>query len=296
MISLREYADLMIFFAPSLTAASAVGIAGGVVGVFVLLRREGLVALSIPHLLAVGAALALRNGWPTLPPAVVAAATAMALLAWSKRHNANSWVLPSLYVGGLCLSFLIIANSGQHLSDLQNLFTGLDVAVEPGQGVFTALTLLAVAAVTAALWRRWLLMAQATAVAEVAGLLPGWWDVLFLCLLSSVLLLGTDALGAVMVLSMLFLPAATVLPWARRVPTALLGAVLLSQAFLAIGFVLSNENEWPLSQSVGGVGFGALVVSNLAATVYRHIPHAARVRWIEGGLSNLRAAVRRPPV
>ena len=68
-----------------------------------------------------------------------------------------------------------------------------------------------------------------------------------------------------MVLVMLFLPPAAVLPWARRIPAALIVSAFLSVAFLAAGFYLSNKMNWPLSQSVGGVGFVVVVLSHLAA-------------------------------
>ena len=204
--------------APSLVTASALGVAGAVAGVFVLLRREGLVALAMPHTVAIGAALGLRLGWPSLPPALGAVVVATFLLAWSKRRGANDWLLPSLYVGGLSLSFLLIANSGQHVAHMQNLFTGMDVAVAPEQAYFAVPVLLAASVPSAVLWRRWLVLAQSPGVAEVAGLHPGRWEVAFLCLLALVLLVGTHAVGAVMVLAMLFLPAATVLPWVHEFP------------------------------------------------------------------------------
>jgi ABC-type Mn2+/Zn2+ transport system permease subunit len=101
----------------------------------------------------------------------------------------------------------------------------------------------------------------------LAGLHPARWDALFLALLTVVVLLGTASLGTVMVLAMLFLPAATVLPWARRIPVALASAAGWSVLFLAAGFYLSNTFDWPLSQSVGGFGFAVLALSHLVARV-----------------------------
>jgi ABC-type Mn2+/Zn2+ transport system permease subunit len=64
---------------------------------------------------------------------------------------------------------------------------------------------------------------------------------------------------------MLFMPAATVLPWVRRIPAALAASVVVSQAMYVAGFVLSNEMDWPLSHSVGAVGFALLIVSHAGA-------------------------------
>jgi ABC-type Mn2+/Zn2+ transport system permease subunit len=252
-------------FRNMLITASALGVAGSILGLFVLLRREALVALAIPQVVAVGAAIGMRLGWPTLPPALALAVLALIYFALSKKWAASNWVIPSAYIAGLCLSFLIIANHGQDVEDLQHMFVGVDVAVGWEKAVISTPSLLVVAGVCALLWRRWLLLAQAPAAAELAGLRPARWDTLFLALLTVVILLGTYSLTVVMVLAMLFLPAATVLPWARRLPAAMLASAILSILFVAIGFYLSNELDWPLSQSIGGTGFAALAFSHLAA-------------------------------
>jgi zinc/manganese transport system permease protein len=269
MMPLHDYLEVARVLAPSLITAAAVGVAGSVVGVFVLLRREALAALAMPHVVAVGAAIGLRMGWPSLPPALGAVVIAVLLLVWSKRHGANSWLLPSLYVAGLSLSFLIIANSGQHVAELQALFTGIDVAVAPEQARMAVPILLITGLVCALLWRRWLLISQAPATAEVVGVQPSRWEIAFLCLLAVVLLIGTNDLGAVMVIAMLFLPAAAILPWVKRVPQALAGAAILSLIFLTGGLILSVEWNLPLSQSVGGIGFIVLIFLQLARTFVR---------------------------
>ena len=269
----QDWLDLLRLFAPVLVTASAVGIAGGIVGVFVLLRGEPLMALALPQVVAIGSALALRwelEGWRALPPPLAVALAALAYFVLTKRRGgAGTWVLPCLYVAGLSLSFLLIANKGQEVSKLQTLFTGIDVAVTTERAAIASPILLLVALLCAMLWRRWLLIAQAPAAAELANLRPARWDALFLVLLTITVLLGTDSLGVVMVLTMLFLPAAAVLPWAKRIPATLIASAALSLLFLGIGFYLSNVMSWPLSQSVGGVGFTVVLISYVLAQLLR---------------------------
>jgi ABC-type Mn2+/Zn2+ transport system permease subunit len=187
----------------------------------------------------------------------------------AKRRGLGYWVLPCFYVAGLCVSFLLIANKGQEVSTMQTLFTGIDVAVTPERAAIAWPVLVTVGIVCALLWRRWLLLAQAPAAAELAGVRPHRWDALFLLLLTITTLLGTHSLGIAMVLVMLFLPAATVLPWVRRIPAAVVVSATLALVFLAGGFYLSNTMNWPFSQSVGGVGFAAVVVSHALAALIR---------------------------
>ncbi len=117
------------------------------------------------------------------------------------------------------------------------------------------------------LWRRWLLLAQAPAAAELARLHPVKWNALFLCLLAAVLVMGTRASGTVLVIALLFLPAATVLPWAKRIPLALCASISVAFLAIAAGFFVSVATGWPFSHSVGGVGFAAFLMSHALAQV-----------------------------
>jgi ABC-type Mn2+/Zn2+ transport system permease subunit len=259
------YRDFLFVNAPALWAAAGLAIGASLVGVFVVLRREALLALALPQVVAVGAAVGLKMEWKFLPPAIVAAVVALLVTAWSRARRTSHLLLPGLYIGGLSLSVLLIANSAAHLHDIQHLIAGQDVFVSEEQAKIVTPTLLAAGVIAAVLWRRWLLLAQSPTAARVAGLKPARWDALFLALLATIVVVGTSASGILMVLASLFLPAATVLPWTRRVPAALIAATAASLLFLAGGFALSVEMDWPLSQSVGGVGFAALILSHIAA-------------------------------
>jgi len=264
-----EYLPTLQVVWPALLVAVALAIAGGITGTFMVLRRESLLALSVPQVVMLGAAVGLRLGWPTLPPAMVTVAVALILMAWCRRRDAENLVLPALYIAGVCLSMLVIANAGAHLMEVQNLFTGIDVAVGERQAVVIGSILLSTGVVCALFWRRWLLLAQAPAVAELARLHPVRWNALFLCLLATVLVLATHAVGTVMVIALLFLPAASVLPWTRRIPNAIRASAIIAVLAVAIGFVLSVEMGWPLSHSVGGAGFALFLLSHSVVQLVR---------------------------
>lgn len=263
----QTYRELIDVNAPSLIAACGLALGASLLGVFIVLRREGLLALALPQVVAVGAAVGLRMGWDFLPPAIVSAALALVITAWSRARRTPHLLLPAIYIGGLSVSVLLIANSAAHLHDIQHLLAGQDVFVSKEQAYFVTPTLIVAGVIAAVLWRRWLLLAQSPTAARVAGLRPARWDALFLVLLATAVVVGTSASGILMVLACLFLPAGTVLPWAKRVPGALLASAVASLLFLAGGFVLSIEMDWPLSQSVGGVGFAALMVSHALAAM-----------------------------
>jgi ABC-type Mn2+/Zn2+ transport system permease subunit len=264
----EAYRDALEVTGPSVIGACGLAVGASLVGVFVVLRREGLLALALPQVVAVGAAVGVRFGWNFLPPAIATALLALLAAAWSRGQRTTHLILPALYVGGLSLSVLVIANTQEHLHDIQHLLAGADVFVTREQAAVVTPVLVACGFTAAMLWRRWLLLGQSATAARVAGLRPARWDALFLVLLAAVVVVGTSSSGILMVLACLFLPAATVLPWAKRIPFALMSAAAMSLAFVAGGFVLSVEMDWPLSQSVGGVGFAALIASHVLSAIF----------------------------
>jgi ABC-type Mn2+/Zn2+ transport system permease subunit len=266
------FRDLVQFFLPVLLTCAALAVACAVIGVFVLLRREALVALTLPEAVVIGAAVAmLAHARSRMAFAAGATVLALPLLAWT-RYRRLDHLLPAAYVAGMCVPFLIIAShGGEHLNELQKLFVGdaVDVAVSTADARRAIPVLLITAAVTALLWRRWLLLAQSPTTAQLAALHPAAWDLLFLALAGAAVLMGTSTVGVVMVLALLFLPAAAALPWARRLPGTIALAVAIALLDTALGFYLSNLWNWPFSQSVGGVGCAVLILSHLLRSLVR---------------------------
>src|SRR5205085_9094477 len=112
-VSLHEWYDLACLFAAALSTAAALAVAAGVIGLFVILRGEAMMALALPQIVAVGAALTLRwglEGHATLGPPIAVASAALIYFVLAKRRGLGAWVLPCFYVAALCISFLIIAN------------------------------------------------------------------------------------------------------------------------------------------------------------------------------------------
>jgi zinc/manganese transport system permease protein len=254
---------------PALLVSAALAVAGGVVGILVILRREALLALALPQVVMLGAAIAMREDWPTLPPALATAGAAMGLVAWSKSRQDGNVLLPVLYIAGLSLSIILIANAGARLAEVQNLFTGVDVAVGETEGIAVAAILVVLGVSCAVLWRRWMLIAQAPAAAELARLHPVKWNALFLAILATVVIMATQALGTAMVVALLFLPAAVVLPWASRIPSAMAFSALAGLLMVLLGFVVSIEMAWPLSHSIAGAGVVLFLLSRLAVLCLR---------------------------
>jgi zinc/manganese transport system permease protein len=262
MMSLEHYREMIAFLWPSLAVAAAIAGAAGPAGTLVILRRDSLLTLALPQVVAVGIALGLRFDWPPLYPALAVLGLTLALLAWGRSQGKSDALLPALYIGGLAVSILLIVNAAAHLEELQNLLVGMDVAVLPSQAAFAIPILAFTALPSLLLWRRWLLLAQSPSAAQIAGLRPARWHLFFLITLATIVLVGTNIVGVVLVLTLLFLPPLAALPWSRRLPAMMALSTALGLLSLVLGFVLSNEMSWPLSHSVAGAGIVFMLLSH----------------------------------
>lgn len=93
-----RYRPSLIVVWPGMLVALA--IAGGITGLFMVLRREALVALSLPQVVVLGAAIGLKLSWPakmggpTLAPMLLTVALALVLIAWWGRARAAAYCCP----------------------------------------------------------------------------------------------------------------------------------------------------------------------------------------------------------
>ena len=193
--------------------------AASLLGVFVVLRREGLLALALPQVVAVGAAVGIAARLGLSAARDRGGGRRPARHRVVARRRTSHLLLPALYIGGLSVSVLLIANSAAHLHEIQHLLAGEDVFVSWEQAYFVAPTLI-VAGVIAARAVAALAAAGAKPDGRAAspGLRPARWDALFLVLLATVVVVGTSASGILMVLACLFLPAARCCPGRSACP------------------------------------------------------------------------------
>ncbi len=253
-MSFHDDLELARFLWPSLATAVAVTVAAAPTGAVVILRRDSLLALALPQVVALGLAFGLHFQWTPWLPAIGVVALTLSVVSWARQRHRADALLPALYIVGVAGSILLIAHSGEHLATLQNLFIGLDVTATPSEAAVAVPILLALTLPVVLFWRRWLLLAQAPSTAQIAGLRPARWHLLFLAILSAIVLLATGMLGTVLIIAALFLPPLAALPWSRRLPSLMLLSTTAGMTSLALGFELSTRMDWPFSHSVAAAG------------------------------------------
>ncbi|MCA3239931.1 MAG: metal ABC transporter permease [Rubrivivax sp.] len=218
------------------------------VGVFLLLRRMSLTGDAMAHAILPGAALGylasgLSLGAMTagglLAGMAVVLASGLVARSTALREDAS---LAAFYLLSLAAGVLIISSQGRNVDLLRVLF-GSVLALDDA----TLLLLAVIAAVTAValllLYRPLVLECVDPAFLRSVSRLSPVAHYGFLMLLVLNLVAGFHALGTLLSVGMMILPAAAARLWVRELPGMLMLAGVLSAIGSTVGLVLSYRYE-----------------------------------------------------
>jgi ABC-type Mn2+/Zn2+ transport system permease subunit len=252
----------------SMATAAAVSAACGIVGSFLVVRRMSLLGDAIAHAVLPGIAVAVLAGGRLGGPLVLAGAVAAALVTvWLTRalHTAVGLaedagagvVFTSLFALGVVIVTLFAARID--LDPECVLFGILELAsfdlvslgpVAVPRALVTALVVLGlVVAVLAVTWRWQVFTAFDAAAARAAGIPVGLVTTLLLAATAVATVAGFEAVGAVLVVAMLVVPAATAELLVSRMHQVVLVAAGLAVAAACLGWMAA----WWLDTSAAGM-------------------------------------------
>lgn len=256
------------FMRRALVGAAALALGAGPIGVFLMLRRMSLTGDAMAHAILPGAALGFLFYGLSLSAMTIgglAAGFAVAILAGIVtrltpiKEDAS---LAAFYLMSLALGVSIVSLRGSNVDLLHVLFgtvLALDDATLMLLAAITSLTLVALAV----LYRPLVLecvdpgflrsVSGAGAVVHLA----------FLALVVLNLVGGFHALGTLLAVGMMMLPAATARLWSADITTMILAATAIGVASGAIGLVLSFHSGLPAGPAIilvaGGLYLASLV-------------------------------------
>lgn len=250
-----------------LSGCALLGVAAGTVGTFALLRGRALVADAVGHAALPGVAfaaliVAALGGDPrALPPLLAGAAVAGLLgvlavqaLARTRRIRedaAIAIVLSSFYAAGVALLSWLQTQPGAAQAGLSKFILGQAAAMRAEDAQIAA----AVAAVSLATvlvaFQRLRAVAFDADFARVQGLRTDRTDLLLLGLIVLVCVSGLQAVGLILVVALLVLPAATARLVTHRLPRMLAIAAACGGVSGAVGaWVSAQRPEVPTGAAV----------------------------------------------
>ncbi|MFF4629581.1 metal ABC transporter permease [Streptomyces griseorubiginosus] len=256
-----DYGELLVLVRNSLVVGAALGLVGGLAGVFVAMRDLPFAVHGISELSFAGASAALLLGTNIVAGSITGsllAAGAIGVLG-TRARDRNS-VIGILMPFGLGLGVLFLALYKGRAANKFGLLTGQIVAVDTPQTAWLLATSAVVLTALVVMWRPLAFASADPDVAEARGVPVRGLSFAFMIVLGLAVALSVQVVGALLVLSLLITPAAA----AARVTASPVLLPLLSVVFATAsiegGILLALGSSIPISPYVTTVSFAFYVV------------------------------------
>ncbi len=250
VLTLRDYNTRVVVL-----GVSFLGLASGLVGTFLLLRKRALLGDALSHATLPGIALAflvmvaLGGTGRSLPGLLLGATIAGVLgvagvllivhLTRIKEDAALGIVLSAFFGLGIAL-FGLIQNLGTgHAAGLKSFIYGKTASMLWSDAVLTMVTAGVAAAVCLLLFKEFKLICFDAHYAAAQGWPVVWLDVVMMALVVVVTVIGLQAVGLILMIALLVVPPAAARFWTDHLPTMLATSGLLGAVSGLVGAALS---------------------------------------------------------
>lgn len=261
IFSFDNYGELLDLVRNSLIAGAALGLIGGLAGVFVIMRDLPFAVHGISELSFAGASGALLLGTNIVAGSIVGSLLAAAVIALlgTRARDRNS-AIGILMPFGLGLGVLFLALYKGRAANKFGLLTGQIVAVDTPQTAWLLGTSAVVLAALIIMWRPLTFASADPDVAAARGVPVRGLSLAFMIVLGLAVALSVQVVGALLVLALLVTPAAA----AARVTASPVLLPLLSVVFAIAsiegGILLALGSSIPISPYVTTVSFAIYVI------------------------------------
>jgi ABC-type Mn2+/Zn2+ transport system permease subunit len=253
------------FMQRALLAVLLLAVAGGLLGAWIVLRRLAFFAHAVGSATFPG--LVVAAPWGIAPPlAALAAGLGFAgLLSRLTRRRATSSDAATglLLTGALALGAVLASDVYRSGAGVDRLLFGTLLGVSDGDLWLAGAVAFSAAAATAALARTWLATGFDPVGARSLGVPVARGDWLLLALLAAAVVAVLPAVGALLVSTLLVVPAATARLLTRSLPALLATAVGLAAAEGTAGLLLAYHLDLPPGPSIAIVGGGGFALAAL---------------------------------
>lgn len=265
VFNFSDYGELLPLVRNSLIAGAVLGLVGGLIGVFVMMRDLAFAVHGIAELSFAGAAFALLIGanvvFGSLIGSVIAAVVLGMLGMRARDRNSITGVIMSF---GLGLGILFLSLYEGRSANKFGLLTGQIVSVDTVQLNLLAAGSAVVVLGLLAIWRPLTFASADPDLAEARGVPVGALAIVFMFLLGLAVALSIQVVGALLVLSLVITPAAAALRVSSSPRVVVLLSVLFAVTATLGGILLALGGSLPISPYVTTISFLIYVVCRLA--------------------------------
>jgi zinc/manganese transport system permease protein len=274
------------FMVNAMQAGTIVAVLAGLVGWFMVLRRQSFTGHTVAVVGFPGAAGAVLVGVSATYgyfAFAIAAALLIALVpnAGGRGHSEESAVTGTVQAAALATGFLFVNLYGGFLNSAGTLLFGSFLAITAGQVQVLLAVAVAVTGVLVLIGRPLLFASVDPDVAQARGVPVRALSVAFLVLLASAAAEVAQITGTLLVFALLVVPAATAQALTARPAPSIALTVALGVMITWAALFLAYYLAYPIGFFLTTLAFGAY----LAATVWRRARSQLTRRQVEAGVA-----------
>ncbi|MEZ5381538.1 MAG: metal ABC transporter permease [Microthrixaceae bacterium] len=259
------------FMRQAFLAGTLVALAAGLIGYFVVVRRDAFAAHALAHIGFPGATGAALVGLPvTIGLAAFCVVGALTIGALGKRVDRREVATGTVLAFATSLGVLFASMATGSTTTLTSVLFGNLLAVTPGQlATFAAITLVLVAAL-GTIARPLLFASVSPEVAEARGVPVRALGMAFLVLLALVVAMATQVVGTLLLFALVVTPAATALTLTARPAAVVAGGTAVGVGSVWVGLVVSAMFNLPPSFPIVSVSALAWLAALATTRDRRH--------------------------
>ncbi|MFJ2618120.1 metal ABC transporter permease [Glutamicibacter sp. NPDC087344] len=257
----QDYAQLLPLVGNSLIAGAALGVVGGLIGIFIMMRDMAFAVHGIAELSFAGAAFALLIGADVVTGSVFGSLIAALILGvlGTRARDRNS-ITGVLMPFGLGLGILFLSLYEGRSANKFGLLTGQIVAVDDvqlsGMLVLSAVVVLALILI----WRPLTFASVDPVVANARGVRTSGLSIVFMLVLALAVAVTIQVVGALLVLALLITPAAAAMRVSSNPVLTVVLSVVFAQLAVVGGILLALAGALPISPYVTTISFAIYLV------------------------------------
>lgn len=252
----ERYGELLVLLQNSIWAGALIGLVGGMIGTFVMMRDMAFSVHGIAELSFAGGAIALLVGADIVTGSLlgsILAAVIMGVVGAQSRES-NS-VVGVLMPFGLGVGILALALYQGRSANRFALLTGQIVSVDDVQLVSMAVLSAVVIGGLLLVWRPLTFASTDPFVAQARGLPMRGLSILFMLLLGVAVALSVQIVGALLVLALLISPAAAAMNLSASPVKIVILSVVFAETAMVGGILLALGGALPISPYVTTISF-----------------------------------------
>lgn len=257
------------FIRMGMAAAVMIGAACSLIGVFVVLRGMSYLGAGIAHGCLAGVALALLMGWNPLPLSIIAALLMVVAIEGVGRNVRLKMdtAIGVIFSLAMALAVLFIGMFKRYTPDIMSYLFGNLLRVTAADLWAIAAVGLLVTAVILLFYKEIQYSTFDPVMAEISGIPSRLFSLLLTILMGLTIVISLQAVGELLVLALIVLPASIAGQWTKTLGRTILLSVALGVSASVAGLIAAFYLDAPTGSTIvlilGAVFFASFVLRSV---------------------------------